>query len=166
VNPFVRFAVPPGVVRDTVLAPAVPAEVTAVTVVALTTLTLVAAAPPIITKLVPVRFEPVIVIAVPPEIGPAFGLTDEIVGCAKYVNPFARLATPPGVDSDTAFAPTVDAGVTAVTVVALTTVTVEAAVPPMVKLVRPVRLVPVIVIAVPPAIGPAFGLTDEIVGTA
>jgi hypothetical protein len=70
-------------VSDTVFAPAVPAGVTAVTVVEFKTDTLVAAVPPIVTELVPVRFGPVIVIAVPPEIGPAFGLTDEIVGCAK-----------------------------------------------------------------------------------
>jgi hypothetical protein len=70
-------------VSDTVFAPEVPAGVTAVTVVALTTDTLVAAAPPIVTLVVPVRFAPVIVIGVPPAVGPAFGLTDEIVGCAK-----------------------------------------------------------------------------------
>jgi hypothetical protein len=67
-------------VSDTVFAPAVPAGVTAVSVVALTTDTLVAAAPPIVTEVVPVRFVPVIVIAVPPAVGPWFGLTDEIVG--------------------------------------------------------------------------------------
>jgi hypothetical protein len=80
VKPLVRLAVPPGVVIDTVLAPAVPAGVTAVTVVELTTLTEVAATPPIVTELAPVRFVPVIVIAVSPLVGPVFGLTDEIVG--------------------------------------------------------------------------------------
>ena len=65
---------------DTVFAPIVPAGVTAVTVVELTTLTEVAATPPIVTELVPVKFVPVIVIAVPPAVGPVFGLTDEIVG--------------------------------------------------------------------------------------
>jgi hypothetical protein len=80
VNPLVRFAVPPGVVIDTVFAPIVPAGVTAVTVVELTTLTEVAATPPIVTELAPVKFVPVIVIAVPPVVGPVFGLTDEIVG--------------------------------------------------------------------------------------
>ena len=81
-NPLVRFAVPPGVVIDTVFAPAVPAGVTAVTVVELTTLTDVAATSSIVTELVPVRFVPVIVIAVPPVVGPTFGETDEIVGPA------------------------------------------------------------------------------------
>ncbi len=79
-NPFVRFAVPPGVVSDTVFAPEVPAGVTAVTVVELTTDTLVAALPPTVTLEVPVRFVPVIVIAVPPASAPAFGVTEEIVG--------------------------------------------------------------------------------------
>ena len=79
-NPFVRLAVPPGVVTDTVFAPEVPAGVTAVTVVAFTTDTLVAALPPTVTELVPVRFVPVIVIAVPPAVGPTFGVTDEIEG--------------------------------------------------------------------------------------
>ena len=82
-NPLVRFAVPPGVVIDTFFAPALPAGVTAVTVVELTTLTEVAATPPIVTELAPVRFVPVIVIAVPPLVGPTFGETDEIVGVAK-----------------------------------------------------------------------------------
>ena len=67
---------------DTVFAPALPAGVTAVTVVELTTLTEVAATPPIVTELVPVKFVPVIVIAVPPVVGPTFGETDEIVGAA------------------------------------------------------------------------------------
>ena len=81
-NPLVRFAVPLGVVTDTVFAPSAPAGVTAVTVVELTTLTEVAATPPIVTELVPVRFVPVIVIAVPPVVGPTFGEIDEIVGPA------------------------------------------------------------------------------------
>ena len=77
-----RFAVPPIVVSETVFAPTVPAGVTAVTDVPLTTLTLVAATPPIVTLVVPVRFVPVIVIGVPPIEGPLFGETDAIVGAA------------------------------------------------------------------------------------
>ena len=79
-NPFERFAVPSGVVSETVFAPAVPAGVTAVTVVEFKTDTLVAAVPPIVTLDVPVRFVPVIVIAVPPASAPVFGATEEIVG--------------------------------------------------------------------------------------
>ena len=48
-----------------------------------TTVTDVAATPPIDTEVTPVRFVPVIVIGVPPAIGPAFGVTLEIAGTAK-----------------------------------------------------------------------------------
>ena len=73
---------PPGVVSETVFAPTMPAGVTAVTDVLLTTLTLVAEIPPIFTLVVPVRFVPVIVIGVPPPVGPEFGLTELTVGTA------------------------------------------------------------------------------------
>ena len=79
-KPFVRLAVPLGVVIDTACAPAVPAGVTAVTVVELNTLTEVAATPSIVTALAPVKFVPVIVIAVAPTVEPLLGETDEIVG--------------------------------------------------------------------------------------
>ena len=89
-------------VIDTVFAPTVPAGVTAVTVVGFTTLTEVAATPPIVTELAPVRFVPVIVIAVPPLVDPVFGLTDEIVGSEPGPlatrNPM-RLPESPGVTS-------------------------------------------------------------------
>ena len=52
----------------------------AVMEVALTTTTLAAAAPPTVTLLAPVKFVPVIVIAVFPVVGPTFGLTTVMVG--------------------------------------------------------------------------------------
>ena len=67
-------------VTATLFAPTVPAGVTAVTLVAETTTTLVAATPPTVTLLAPVRFVPVIVIDVPPRVEPLVGLTDVIVG--------------------------------------------------------------------------------------
>ena len=73
-------AVPPGVVTTTGFAPAVPAGVSAVTLVAETTTTLVAATPPTVTLVAPVRFAPVIVIEVPPRVEPLVGLTDVRVG--------------------------------------------------------------------------------------
>ena len=73
-------AVPPGVVTTTCFAPAVPAGVTAVMLVAETTITLVAATPPTVTLVAPVRFVPVIVIDVPPRVEPLVGLIDVIVG--------------------------------------------------------------------------------------
>ena len=77
-----RLTEPPSAVSETVAAPAVPADVTAVTVVEFTTTTLVAATPPMVTLDVPVRFAPVMVIAVPPTEGPELGFTVEIVGAA------------------------------------------------------------------------------------
>ena len=64
------------------------------------------------------------------------------------------------------FAPADPAGVTAVMEVALTTTTLVAGLPPIVTLLAPVKLVPVMVIAVPPAVGPEVGLTLAIVGAA
>ena len=57
-----------------------------------TTTTLVAATPPIVTLVAPVKLVPVIVIGVPPAVGPVAGETDEIVGGGKYVNASAALA--------------------------------------------------------------------------
>ena len=68
------------VVTVTLFAPEVPAGVTAVTLVAEFTTTLVAATPPTVTLVAPVRFAPVIVITVPPIVEPLVGLTDVIVG--------------------------------------------------------------------------------------
>lgn len=53
--------------------------------------------------------------------------------------------------------PAVPLGAVAVTVVASTTVTSVAASEPKLTLVAPVRLVPVIVTLVPPAVGPVVG---------
>ena len=74
--------VPPAVVTATLLAPAVPAGVFAVIVVALTTTTLVATTPLTVTLVALVRLVPEMVIEVPPLVGPEVGLTVEIVGTA------------------------------------------------------------------------------------
>ena len=71
---------------------------------------------------------------------------------------------PPGVTTSTATAPAAFTGVTAVIDVALFTVKLVALVLPKRTAVAPVKSVPVIVTVVPPAVGPLFGLTDEIVG--
>ena len=76
------------------------------------------------------------------------------------------VAVPPAVVTATLLAPAVPAGVLAVIDVALTTATFVAATLFTVTLVAPVRLVPEIVIEVPPLVGPEVGLTVEIVGTA
>ena len=71
---------------------------------------------------------------------------------------------PAGVVTMTLAVPAAWLGVVAVIVVAFTTETPVAAVPPKVTPVAPVRAVPVIVTLVPPAVGPEFGLTEVTVG--
>lgn len=147
------------------LAPTVPAGVTAVMVVALTTTTLVAATPPTVTLLAPVKLVPVMVMAVPPNVEPEVGLRLMMVGAGvMYVNALSLVNIPVGVVTTTLFAPGVPAGVTAVMEVALTTVTLVAAVPPTVTLVVPNKFVPVILKGVPPNVEPEVGLIDVIVG--
>ena len=85
------------------------------------------------------------------------------VGTMMYVNAFVAVAVPFGVVTATLFAPTVPAGVTAVTLVQETATRLVAATPPTVTLVAPVRFVPVIVIVVPPAVEPDGGVIDVIV---
>jgi hypothetical protein len=69
-------------VTVTVTAPALPAGVVAVIDVLLTTTTFVAAALPNVTVAPVAKFVPVMVIAVPPVVGPLFGLTLATVGDA------------------------------------------------------------------------------------
>src|SRR5437870_8195234 len=68
--------------------PAACAGVVALICVALTTLTPVAALPPTVTVAVASKLVPVMVIAVPPVVGPEVGLTAPTVGGggARYVN--------------------------------------------------------------------------------
>jgi hypothetical protein len=70
------------VVTRTLAGPTVPAAVTAVIVVEFTTVTLVAATPPMVTPVAPVRLVPVIVTLVPPEAKPMVGLMAVTVGTA------------------------------------------------------------------------------------
>jgi len=73
---------------------------------------------------------------------------------------------PPGAVTVTSTAPAVCAGEVAVMLVADTTVNDEAAVEPNDTPVAPVKFVPVIVTLVPPAVGPAAGVSDVTVGDA
>jgi hypothetical protein len=159
--------VPFSVVTTTLTSPAAWAGVIAVIDVPLTTVTPVAAAPPKVTEVAPIKSVPVIVTAVPPAIGPVGGVTLVTVGSATYVNLFVPVVLVPlGVVTTTLTAPAAWAGVVAVIEVALTTVTPVAAVPPKVTEVAPIKSVPVIVTAVPPAIGPVGGATLVTVGSA
>ena len=73
-------------------------------------------------------------------------------------------AVPPAVLTSTVCEPEAPAGVTAVIDVGETTVKLAAATPPTVTSVAPVKLVPVIVMDVPPPTGPDTGLTPVMVG--
>jgi len=80
------------------------------------------------------------------------------------VNALALVTVPPAVVTATLLAPAVPAGVLAVIEVALTTTTLVAATPFTFTLVAPVKLVPVIVNAVPPEVVPEVGAMEVIVG--
>lgn len=164
VKPPVLVAWPPIVVNTTSLAPTVPDGVVTVTDVALTVPSM-PATPPIFTPEVVVKLVPVIVTVVPPAVGPLVGVSEVIVGAATNVKPPVLVAWPPGVVNTTSVAPAVPDGVVTVTDVA-PTVPSEPATPPIVTPVVPLKLVPVIVTVVPPAIGPLDGLSVVIVGTA
>jgi hypothetical protein len=159
-------AFPSGFVTTTLVAPAFPAGVVAVIWVALAVVTAVAGCPPTVTVAPDKKFVPVMVIAVPPAVGPPVGLTPEIVGAgAVYVKAFDRVALPPsGFVTMTATAPAALAGVVAVSWVALAMLTFVAACPPTVTVAPVTKLVPVMVIAVPPVVGPVVGATALMVG--
>ena len=165
VNALALVAVPPTVVTATLCAPAVPAGVVAVMTVAVL-VKIVAATPPTFTLVAPVKFVPVIVMVVPPATGPEIGVTVVMVGSATYVNAAVLVAVPPTVVTATSFAPTAPAGVTAVMEVELTTTTLVAATPPTFTVAPARKLVPVRVMVLPAASGPALGVTDVSVGAA
>ena len=73
---------------------------------------------------------------------------------------------PPAVVTKTLAVPALPAGVVQVAVVLLVTLKAEQAEPPTVMPVAPVRLVPVMVIDVPPAVGPLVGVMAVTVGAA
>src|SRR3989442_11947291 len=146
--------------------PAALAGVVALIWVALMRATPVAAAPPTVTVAVASKPVPVIVMEVPPAVGPEVGLTALTVGAAMYVNwspGFAVLDWPPTVTMTSA-RPAACAGVVALICVALTTPTPVAAVPPTVTVALALKPVPVIAIAVPPLVDPEVGLTPLTVG--
>ena len=72
--------VPLGVVTRTLAVPAMPAGLVAVIDVELTTVTPVAAVPPMVTAVAPVKLVPVIVTLVPPRVVPVAGAMLVTVG--------------------------------------------------------------------------------------
>ena len=88
-------AVPPTVVTLTVTAP-LPAGATAVIWVAELTTYAVAAVPPKLTAVAPVKLVPVMTTLVPPPVGPDVGASPVIVGAATKVKVPAEVPVPPG----------------------------------------------------------------------
>ena len=161
VNP-VNVAEPPGVVTLTL--PEVPyAPDTAVIVVALTTVKVVAAVPPKLTAVAPLRLVPVIVTVV--KLAPYVGVNELKAGGDIQVNP-AFVIVPPGVVTLTF--PVVPDPTTAVIWVAELTVKEVAAVPPKLTadVVKPVPEKPVPVIMIEALLPPSTGENDVMVGTA
>jgi hypothetical protein len=155
-----------GFVTVTPTNPAACAAVVAVIVVALLTVTPVAAVPPIATVAPVTKFVPVIVTLVPPPVDPDVGAMDVTVGAGpRYANAFARLPLcVSGFVTVTPTRPAACAGVVAVIDVALVTVTPVAAVPPIATVAPVTKFVPVIVTLVPPPVGPDVGATPTTVG--
>jgi hypothetical protein len=152
-------------VTTTFTAPAACAGVVAVICVPLATTTFVAGVPPNVTVAPVTKFVPVMLTAVPPVVGPLLGLTLLTVGAATYVNPLVRLPLcVSGLVTTTFTAPAACAGVVAVIWLVLTTTTFVAVVPPNVTVAPVTKFVPVMVTAVPPAVGPLLGLTLVTVG--
>ena len=144
-NDVELVAVPPGVTTETVPVTS-DVDITAVTLVALTTVKLAAAIPPILTAVAPARLLPVIVRTVPAM--PEAGETVDIVGGPTTVNVAALVPVPPGVVTE--MVPVVAVvGTTAVMLVALTTLKLAAAVPLNDTAVAPVKFEPVRVTVAP-----------------
>jgi hypothetical protein len=160
--------VPPVLVTVTATGPAAWAGDTAVRLVALVNVTLVAAVPPKLTVEALVKLVPVMVTEVPPAVGPEVGVNPVTVGVAALVKVktsagVVALVWPASV-TVTSTGPTAWAGDTAVRLVALLKVTLTAAVPPKLTVEALVNPVPVIVTEVPPAVGPEVGLSPVTVG--
>src|SRR5690242_11289765 len=151
---------------------AVPAGAVAVIEVAEFTVNDVAGVAPNFTALAPVKLVPVIPTEFVPPASPDVGLTAVTVGAATYVNwsaaPIADV--PPGAETVTSTMPAEPAGAVAVICVGEFTVKVVAFVAPNFTAVDvhagevPWKLVPVITTDVPPAVGPAVGLTLVTIG--
>jgi hypothetical protein len=114
------------------------------------------------------KFVPVIVTVVPPDVGPAVGLTPVTVGAATYVNRSADEVAdvPPAVVTVTSTVPAVPEGLRSTICVAVSLVKLLTMVVPKRTAVALPKFVPVIVTDVPPDVGPAVGLRPDTVGAA
>ena len=150
------------VVTTTFLAPAVPAGVCARIEVDDATTMLVAALAPMVTPVMPLKFDPVITMEVPPLSGPVFGLTELMVGTLRYVNEVA--AVPPAVMTKRSTMPAVELGVK--NVICVAELERRVATLELTVTIAPLRLAPTSVTVVPPVNGPEVGLTEIRVGSA
>src|SRR5579872_6680621 len=169
VKPLARVPLCPSLlVTTTLTAPAAWAGVVAVMVELLTTVTLPAAVPPKLTPAPARKLLPLMLTAVPPPVGPELGETELTLGAGLvlvYVKPLARVPLCPSLlVTTTLTAPAAWAGVVAVMVELLTTVTLPAAVPPKLTLAPARKLLPLMLTAVPPPVGPELGETELTLG--
>ena len=153
---------PPGVVTVTSVVPTAPdGDVTVMEVPAPLTTTPVPGLAPKSTAVAPARFVPVTVTELPPVVVPVRGANPVTVGKPKYVKESAALVAlvPSGVTTVTSTVPADSAGeVTVREVPPPLTTTPVPGVTPKSTAVAPVKLVPVTVTVVPPAMGPPVGL--------
>ena len=159
-NPPTLVTGPVCVETTTSFEPAVPSGVTAVITEAETNTTSLAATPPTVTALLPDKFVPLMVIAVPPDVRPIVGLIPLMVGTEKstYVNALACVMGPLGVLTTTSrAAPSTPGGEIATMDVADATTNVGHATPPIETPVAPSKFAPEMVTALPPSDVPEFG---------
>ncbi len=145
-----------------------PAGAVAVMVVAPLTVKFVAWVAPKATAVAPVKLVPLTVTGVPPAAAPELGVRPLTVGASvPPVNVNWSLAlvalVPPAVTTVASTVPD-PGGVVTVMEVALFTVKAEAGIAPKSTSEAPVRLVPVKVTEVPPALGPDAGVIPVTVG--
>ncbi len=157
---YVAVAVPPAVLRISVLAPVIPAGVTNVICVA-EMLVIVPTALLMVTD-APSKLVPLMTVLTPPAINPELGVSEAMIGGATNVNALL-VAAPAEVVATMLVTPAAPAGVSAVIWVSVTVALVTAT-PPTVTT-APVKFVPVMVIGVPPTVVPEVGLTAVIVGS-
>jgi hypothetical protein len=160
--------VPPAVVAVTSIVPALPEGAVAVIWVGLRTATLVAAEPPNLTVVAPVKLVPAIATVLPPVVGPAVGFTPVTVGGAAYVylSPLPVALVPPGVVTVISTVPVLPAGAVALIWVESRTATLVPGLAPKLTVLPLAKLVPVIAMVFPPAVGPEVGFRPVTVGGA
>lgn len=133
--------------------------------VALATESPVAAVPPTMTPVAPVKLVPVSVMVAPPAVLVVEGELPVTVGGASYVKAFEEVVVPPGLVMATATAPAACEGVVTVSTVPELDTTV-ARFPPKATVVTPPKLAPLMVTVVLPFVEPLVGLSEVIVGAA